>query len=51
MDRKLTVEDILESNNNNNNNNNNHNNNNNKKYNDRIEKNQQHYGQRKRIKP
>ena len=50
MDRKLTVEDILESNNNHNNHNN-HNNNNNKKYNDRIEKNQQHYGQRKRIKP
>jgi len=47
MDRKLTVEYLLEGDNNNNNNNHN----NNKKYNDRIEKNQQHYGQRKRIKP
>tara|TARA_B110000305_G_C19260932_1_gene549505 strand:- start:755 stop:898 length:144 start_codon:yes stop_codon:yes gene_type:complete len=47
MDRKLTVEYLLEGDNNKNNNNHN----NNKKYNDRIEKNQQHYGQRKRIKP
>ena len=46
MKLKLTLEDFLESDNNNNNNNDN-----NKKYNDRIEKNQKHYGPRKRIKP
>jgi len=49
MKLKLTLEDFLESDNNNNNNNND--NNNNKNYNDRIEKNQKHYGPRKRIKP
>ena len=46
MKLELTLEDFLESDNNNNNNNDN-----NKKYNDRIEKNQKHYGPRKRIKP